>query len=355
MTTATAPSLVTAKSFLTRAEKQSGSIAQWGLIAAGAFGLFLAKDLILGFLNFGIEATSKGLVLGGLGLVAWMFWMWITNPQTHTELRHLNYRWCRAVSSYMMKADPFGRMKAFANEHLQEQWNKFNEAATRIQEQLTLVKSKIERDSKLRETSDAEASALKARYCVDGVWASAEHHNGYRLASLKVKQLTEALDKRHKSEQRLTVMIKILDRWRETFRYQIESTRMTAEHLEQQYNEARDTEGAINAASSAFGSGDMAQADKEVREYIEQLTAGHLARAEVMMKQIPELTALGDLKGDVAEDEMNRRLQNLDADSSAALVEVTADHRAITAGDSGSVVSLLQQKAEPVSVRRYLR
>ena len=75
----------------------------------------------MGLLNFGIEATSKALVLGGLGLVAWMAFMWITNPRTQTELKLLNYRWCRKVSSFMMKQDPFGRMRAFAQEYLQEQ------------------------------------------------------------------------------------------------------------------------------------------------------------------------------------------------------------------------------------------
>ena len=352
----TAPAtIVTAKSFLTRAEKQSGAIAQWGIIAAIAFGMFIAKDLILGFLNFGIEATSKAIVLGGLGLVAWMLFMWISNPRTQSELRHLNYRWSRYVSTFMMKSDPFGRMKAFANEYLQEQWQRFNDAAVRIQQQLDLVRNKTDKQSIGLADSNSKVGALESRYFQGGVWASEEHRNAFRLESQRIKLTEDTLARLATSEARLAIMVKILDRWRETFRYQIESTRMTAEFLELQYNEARDTEGAINAASSAFGHGDMAQADKEVREYIEQLTAGHLARAEVLMKQIPELTAIGDLKGDIAEDEIMRRLQNLDADASAALVEVTADHKAITSGDNGSMVSLLQQKAEPVQVKRYLR
>lgn len=349
----TASSIVTARNFLTKAEAQSGSLAVWAIVAAVVLGAYAAQDLILGLLNFGIEATSKALVLGGLGLVAFMFWMWITNPQTQVELRHLNYRWCRKVSTFMMKSDPFGRMRAFANEFLQEQWNKFNDAATTVQQQLIETNTKIEKARTEMAAAEQQATTLESRYCSNGQWASEEHRNGFRTAAQKVKFLTEALDKREKRVIRLTTFIKVLDRMRQTFKYQIDMTRMTADFLEEQYKEAQAMDHATGAAASAFSQGDMAQADKDVREYIETLTSEHIARAEVVMKQIPELTAVGDLQGDMAEDEMMRRLNALDNDSRDALVQVEAGHRALTSGDSATVQGMIVKEAVPV--KRYLR
>lgn len=355
----TAPSLTTAKNFLTKAEKQSGSLATWGIVAAIALTAYTAQSAIIGFLNFGIEAVGKSIVLGGLGIVGWMLFMWITNPRTQTELRHLNYRWCRKVSTFMMKADPFGRMRAFANEYLQEQWNRFNDAATKVQAMLQETRTKLEKSREELVQKEREAETLQSRYynaaAGGGGWASEEHRNGFRTASARVKFLTDAIDKRSKREQRLLVFIKVLDRMRETFRYQIEMTRMTADHLEEQYKEALSMDNATSAAASAFNQGDMAQADKEVREYIEQLTSEHIARAEMVMKEIPALTAVGDLQGDIAEEEMMRKLQALDTESTAALVAVESEHRQITSGNSGSTMELLHAKAEPVQVRRYLR
>lgn len=356
MSNAAPPSLTTAKNFLTKAEKQSGSIATWALAGLGIFVAYAARGPILGLLDFAIDATSKAITLGVLGVVGWMLFMWLANPRTQTELRHLNYRWCRKVSTFMMKSDPFGRMRAFANEYLQEQWNRFNDAATSVQAQLNETRTKLEKARTEMAQKEKEASTLQARYCPDGTtWASEEHRNGFRTASARVKFLADAIDKREKREQRLLVFIKVLDRMRETFRYQIEMTRMTADHLEEQYKEALSMDNATSAAASAFNQGDMAQADKEVREYIEQLTSEHIARAEMVMKEIPALTAVGDLQGDIAEEEMMRKLQMLDTESTAALVAVESEHRQITSGNSASTVELLHAKAEPVPVRRYLR
>lgn len=359
MTTLASPpsAVTTAKNFLTSAERQSGAITSWALAAVGLFGLYIARDTVLGLLDFGIAAVGKTLFLGGLAFVAWFLFMWITNPRTQVMLRHLNYAWCRKISTIAMKADPFGRMKAFANEYLQEQWSKFNDAAVRISTQLDTVKRKIEKHQETLAESNKKAAALQTKYCPTGTWASEAHQNNFRLEAQRIELTEQALEKLRKSEVRLATLVKILDRWRETFRFQIESTRLTAESLEQQYNEARDTEGAITAASVAFGAGDMAEADKEVRNYIEALTSGHIARAEVLMKQIPELTAVGDLRGEAAEAEIMRRLTVLDTESQQALSTATEDQKLLSTGDSLTVVGLLQSKtAEPQPVKKsYLR
>lgn len=350
----TASSITTARNFLTKAERQSGGIATWALIAAGVFMAYLAQDTILGVLNFGIAAVGKAITLGVLGLVGWMFFMWITNPATAVELRHLNYRWCRKVSTFMMKQDPFGRMRAFANEYLQEQWEKFNTAAVAVQQQLQETKAKLEKSREALANHETEAATLQSRYCQGNTWASEEHRNGFRMASQRAQFEREAITKREAREKRLAIMIKVLDRMRETFRYQIDMTRLTADFLEEQYREAKAADDATSAAASAFSQGDMAAADKEVREYIETLTAEHIARAEVVMKQIPQLTAVGDLKGDIAEDEMLRRLQALDVDSQEALVAVESTHRQLTSGNSATVVEAIKVP-EAVPVKKYLK
>jgi hypothetical protein len=270
------------------------------------------------------------------------------------ELKHLNYRWCRKVSTFMMKQDPFGRMRAFANEYLQEQWQRFNDAAVSVQQQLTETKAKLEKSIAALDEYVRQADTLQSRYCQNGTWASEEHRNAFRMASQKATFEQEAIGKRQAREKRLTLLIKVLDRMRETFRYQIDMTRLTADFLEEQYKEAKATDDATNAAASAFSQGDMAAADKEVREYIETLTAEHIARAEVVMKQIPQLTAVGDLKGDVAEEEMLRRLQALDVDSQEALVAVESTHRQLTSGDAAQHQAVLTIK-DAVPVKKYLK
>lgn len=359
MTTVNTSPTTTAKNWLSNAERNSGAIATWLVAGAAILGAYAASDLILGILNFGIAAIGKTIVLGGLAFVAWMFFMWITNPRTQVELKHLNYRWCRVVSRQMMKSDPFGRMKAFANEYLQEQWDKFNEAATRVEAQLGQddppggVKGKLVKQRAIAATARRKAEAIQQQHYKNGQWDADVWQNNYRIESQRTLQAEEAIEKLEKSNLRLTALVKILDRWRETFRFQIESTRMTADHLEQQFNEARDTDLAVNAAASAFGGGDMASADEEVRKYIEDLTQQHLSSAASVMKQIPELTAFGNLQGDMAEAEMMRRLQSLDEESKAALSTATNDTKAIEAGDSNTTLALLQSKAaEPVQARR---
>lgn len=346
--------ITTAQNFLTKAEAQSGGIAKWALAALALFVAYLSQDLILGMLNFGIAAVGKAITLGVLGLIGWMGFMWITNPRTQAELRMLNYQWCRKVSTFMMKQDPFGRMRAFADEFLQAQWQKFQDASVTVQQQLTETKMKLEKSRTALANHDSEAATLQSRYCQHGTWASEEHRNAFRMASNKSQFEREAIVKREAREKRLTTLIKVLDRMRETFRYQIDMTRLTADHLEEQYKEAKAADDAAGAAASAFSHGAEAQADKEVREYIESLTAEHIARAEVIMKEIPALTAAGDIKGDIAEEEMLRRLEALDVDSQQALVTVESTHRQLTSGDATLAVESIKVK-DAVPVKKYLR
>lgn len=344
-----------AKDFLTRQEKTLGNTATGLMLVGGAWILYLMRGTISNFLDFAITTVGQLLVLGGLGVAAVIFITLLMQPRTWTEIRHLQYRFTHWLSDIAMKSDPFGRMRAFANEYLGEQWQKFNDAATRIQDQLGQKRNRIEKLQGDLDEANVDVKTLQTRHCRKGVWDSDENQSSFRLLAQRITFTENSLTKLRKDEVKLTLLVKIIDKWRNNFKFEIETTRMTADFLEEDFRQADATAGALEAASSAFGGGDMAQADKDVRAYIEKLTTGRIARAEVLMKQIPELTAIGDLKGDVAEDEIMRRLRDLDFAADQATVEVEEDRKLLTSGDASQIVQVIKAPAkEPVPVRRYL-
>lgn len=345
-----------AKDFLTSTEQQMGGTFTLLVGLLVAFGLYAARGPILGLFDFAIEAVGRAIVLGALGLVGVWLVMLAMNPRTYTEMWHLQNRVAKWVSGWAMRSDPFGRMRAFADEFLGEQYEKFNQAATRIEAQLHTTRASIAKHEEALEESNAMVAAIKKRHMSPGgVWSSDEHRDAFRLESQRILLTEETLKKSRKNELKLATLVKIVDRWRNTFKFEIESTRMSADFLEMQFHQANETAGALKSAATVFGHGDMAKADKEVREYIEKLTANRIAESDVLMKQIPELTALGDLQGDAAEDEVMDRLRELDAASQRAFVEVQNDHKLIEAGGTEKITEVVKTKtAETQPVRRYL-
>ena len=344
-----------AQEFLTKNEKAVGylGIGFLGLFGAGL--LYMFRGVITGFLGFAITTVGQLMVLGGLGLLAVFILTLLMQPAVHTEIRHLQYRIIRAISDLAMKADPFGRMRAFANEYLQEQWMKFNNAAVRIQDQLNQKNKKIEKYQADLNSANDNVKALPSRHMKNGQWDTEDNHNLFRSESMKIKFLEGSLEKLRKDQTKLSMLVKIVDKWRNSFKFEIETTRMTADFLEEDFRQADATAGALEAASSAFGGGDMARADKEVRQYIENLTSGRIARAEVLMKQIPELTALGDLKADVAEDDIMNRLRQLDSAADQAFVEVQDNRQKLTSGNHDQIVEVIKAPVrQAVPVHRYL-
>lgn len=344
-----------AQDFLTRSEKRVGGVGTAAVLAAGAFVLYKALPFVNNFLDLAISATYKGFVLAGLGFVAVFIIMMLMDKRTWTNIWHIQHSFTRMLSRALMKYDPFGRMRAFADEYLGEKWEKFNNASTTIEDQ---HRQKGKRIAKM-EVDLAEANsivkALQTRHFRDGQWDSDENQTTFRLTSQKIVFLENSLTKLRKDEVKLSMLIKIIDKWRNSFKFEIETTRMTADFLEEDFKQADATAGALEAASSAFGGGDMAAADKEVRAYIEKLTTGRIARAEVLMKQIPELTAIGDLKGDVAEDEIMKRLQEFDMAADQAMTEVTQDRLTLQSGKPDQIAQIVKAPAkESVPARRYL-
>jgi hypothetical protein len=346
-----------AKDFLRKSEKQLGAAGTAVVLGVGGVGLYLALPALLSFLDMAISAVGKTLTLLGLGVVLVFVLMVLMNPRTWTEIWHLQHKFTRKLSDALMKADPFGRMRAFANEYLQAQWEKFNSAATTIEEQLLQKGQKITKMEADLNEANQNVAALKSRHFKDGRWDSEEYQSTFRLTSQKIVFLENSLYKLRKDEVKLQLLVKIIDKWRNNFRFEIETTRMTADFLEEDFRQANATANALEAASSAFGGGDMALADREVRAYIEKLTAGRIARAEVLMKQIPELTAIGDLKGDVAEDEIMNRLRELDAEADRALIEVQENKLTLSSGDPERVALMVKEPTKddgPQQKRRYL-
>lgn len=342
-----------AKDFLTREEKNMGGAATLCLGALGLYVLYRLLPAINNFLGLAISVAGRLLVLGGLGFLAVILITLLMQERTWTEIWHLERRFTHWLSGVAMKADPFGRMRAFANEYLQAQWEKFNDAATTLQDQLTQKGQKIERYTADLKDLNIMVKGLESRYCKANVWDTDEHHNLFRLQSQKITFTENSLEKLKKDQVKLSLLVKIIDKWRTNFKFEIETTRMTADYLEEDFKQADATAGALEAASSAFGGGDMAQADKEVRQYIEKLTSGRIARAEVLMKQIPELTAIGDLKGDAAEDEIMRRLKALDTAADEAFQEGQDDRDILTSGDAGRIAEVIKAPAkEPIPIRR---
>lgn len=344
-----------AKNFLTSTEKRIGAFFTVGAGLTALLLLYSLRTTIFGVLEFGIGLLGRTIALGVVGLVAVWLVMLAMNPRTYTELWHLQNKIAHWVSGWAMKSDPFGRMRAFAEEFLGAQYEKFNAASVRIEGQLQATRQKLTKHTEALHRSQQTVEALRKRHLssTTGAWDSDEHRNAFRLESQRITLTEETLKKLRVSEATLTTLVKIVDRWRNTFKFEIESTRMSAQFLEDQWNQANDTAGALEAASTVFGHGDMAAADKEVREYIEKLTASRMAQADVLMKQIPELTALGDLKGDIAEDEIMARLSKLDTDSQRAFVEVQEDRRLIQAGGAAQITEVVKQK-DAVPARRYL-
>jgi hypothetical protein len=344
----------TAKDFLTNAERRLGGVFTYAVFGVVAFALYLARTTILGMFDFGIALLGRTIALTVVGFIAVWLVTLAMNPRTWTELWHLQNRVARWVSRWAMKSDPFGRMRAFADEFLGGQFEKFNTASVRLEGQLQTVRQKLVKHTETLNASTQTVAAVRKKYLrPDGSWASDEYRDAFRLESQRITLTEETLKKLRVSEATLTTLVKIVDRWRNTFKFEIESTRMSAQFLEDQWNQANETAGALEAASSVFGHGDMAKADREVRDYIEKLTASRMAQADVLMKQLPELTALGDLKGDVAEDEIMSRLARLDNDSQRAFVEVQEDRRLIESGGSAQITEVVKQKAA-VPARRYL-
>ena len=354
-----------AKDFLTRQEKTVGAIATTALGAVGVFILYTALPFISSLLGMAISVVGQVMVLGGMLFVAVIVLTLLMQPRIWTEIWHLQRRFTRWFSNMAMKADPFGRMRAFANEFLQEQWNKFNDASVRIEDQLNQKRTKIgklEADLNGGQGSEGQTTGfnkavetLKSRHFKKNRWDTDENQNTFRLLAQRIQFTENSLNKLRKDEVKLSMLVKIIDKWRSNFGFEIETTRMTADYLEEDFRQADATAGALEAASSVFGNGDMAQADKEVRAYIEKLTSGRIARAEVLMKQIPELTSIGDLRGDVAEDEIMRRLRDLDSAADQATTEVEEDRKLLTSGDTGKIAQAIKTATkEPVPVRRYL-
>jgi hypothetical protein len=356
MTTPSSPSIgESAKNFLTSQEKHVGALFSTGVVAFGFLGLYAARGLLFGLFDFGINLLGRAIMLGALGLVATFLVMLAMNPQTYTEIWHLQRRVARWVSDRAMKADPFGRMRAFADEFLGAQYEKFEAASVRIQSLWITTRHNIAKHEEALENSSNTAQALKSARYKGGTWQDDASRDQFRLESQRITLTEDALKKSRQQEAQLAMLVKIVDRWRNTFKFEIESTRMSADFLESQWHQANEMAGAVEAASSVFGHGDMARADKEVRAYIDKLTSERMAKAEVLMKQIPELTALGDLRGDVAEQEVMARLQALDDESQRAFVEVQADRSLIEAGGPNMIADVVTQKVKEPAVRRYLK
>jgi len=347
-----------AKDFLTREEKRIGAIATALLLGVGTWGLYNALPFINSFLGLAISAVGRLIVLGGLGVVAVILVTLFMQERTWTEIWHMQRRFTAWVSSLAMKADPFGRMRAFANEYLDSKWQKFNGAATTIEDQLIQKRQKIEKFKADLEEWNTNVETLKNRHFTNGAWDTEVNRNNFRLLSQKITFTENSVQKLEKDEIKLQLLVKIIDKWRNNFRFEIETTRMTADFLEEDFRQADATAGAVEAASSAFGGGDMAQADKDVRQYIEKLTSGRMARAEVLMKQIPELTAIGDLKGDAAEDEIMRRLKDLDSAADEAFREGQEERYVLTTTTEPAPARLTQVINTPAKekvTRRYLK
>lgn len=344
--------------FVTRAERRVGGAFTLGLVVLGALALYAVRGTILGLLGFAVTAVGYSLaVLVGGGLLVFLI-MLLLNPTIQTEIWHAQNAIALWVSEWAMKKDPFGRMRAFANEALGAQYARFEKAAKDLEKGLIATRQRIDANTETLDKAKATAESLRDRHmdATTKQWDSDAHRDDYRLEAQRIGFAEESLKKLRASELRKMALLKIVDRWRNTFRFEIESTIMSAQFLEDDFNEANETATTLEAASTAFGKGKLAQADVKVRQYVKQMTAERMAQATVLMKQIPELTRLSDLKGDVAEDELNARFAELERESQRAYVKVQEDHRLLEAGGGRAIAEVVQHRqAEPATTRRYLR
>ncbi len=343
-----------AKDFLTRQEKGLGFV---GTFLAGCVGigvLFKALPFITSFLERLTDMVGKALVLGGELFLAFVVLMFLTNPRTWSLLKHVQYAFARWLSLLAIKQNPVARMRAFADEYLQEQFQRYNDATSVVEQQLNNTRRDIERATgELNDAAGIVRQLQKKHYDpATKRWDDEDNHNQFRLQAQRVQFLEDTLKKLRTGEARLAMVVKVLDKCRSIFRFKIDSTKQSADFLERQLVSAQGTADALEAATSAFGGGDMARFDEMTRAYIEDQISGSVARIEVFLEAIPELTTLADLRGDIAEDGMMERLREWDSETDKMYAESQGDQAKLTSGDPSLAVEVIQRR-EPVPVGRY--
>jgi hypothetical protein len=341
------------ETFHTWKEKLLGNIGSVGVIVVAATVLYKALPTLNSFLDMMIGTASRLVQLSVYGIILILFFSIVLHPRFWTLMWHIREMIMNGLSKALLRADPIGRLRSFADDYLDVLRSRFNNAKSVVEAQLSKIQGKITEQENVHERKSREAEMLKRNHYRDGKWDSDVNQNNFRLASQEVAFAEDTLKELRKLEEMLRFSVTVLDKVGNALDYRIRLARRTADTLEMRYEATQSTRKALATAAEAWGAGDKARFDQMTRDYIEGQINGNIGVISTYLKALPELTSFADIQGEMASDTMMQRLRELESVADTAFSETEVQQSMLASGDVAKALSVNPKQRELVPARRY--
>lgn len=343
--------------FYTWKERVLGNTGTTIVVAIlGGLGVLAAAKFVLPLVNSVLQSlvgtVSALLQLSVYGVLLAVVIMFVSHPRFWTLMWHVRDAVTRSLSNALIKADPIGRLRAFADDYLEVIRAKFMNARSIVDSVLTRIRSRITKQEETQQTNEKQAAFLLKQHSKGGKWDTDQSRNDFNMASQNVKLAERTLKVLREQEGVLEYTVKVLDKVGSALEYRIGVQRATADALEIELISTTETKRALATAAEAWGAGDKGQFDKMVRAYIEEKIAGNVGEITTMLKVLPQLTAGDTIEVEMAGDEMMERLKRLESAADQLSDESKAEETQIASGGAIGVITDAAKRRELVAVPR---
>lgn len=181
----------TSRSFWERPEGGFG-IGVLGLMGLGAFVIVkLFGAFILGGLTMAIAIVGKTIVLGALGLSAFLLWQIVTSPKIQALVSYGFKLFCRWTWGQIVELDPIGIMRIYI-EKLREKLSVMEQGIDELNGQikkitLIIAANKQKYDKAMSMATHAQREGIKTQLSLNARKAGRAQESNVRYEDLKAK------------------------------------------------------------------------------------------------------------------------------------------------------------------------
>lgn len=334
--------------FLTGKEKLIGALV-W-LVPASLFTFFFGAPIlnrINEILLVATDVVGNAIMLIVLAFIAMVMLWFAFNPRTWTMLFYTGHRVMNAMTKSMIKSDPIGMMRTFAEVYLQKKLDQIIAKLNVVKAARRKVADTVERNlERIRDLND-QARVLHSRSFdeTNEVWKNEEDLQLFREHSMNADILESSTSKLQKQLDRLDLYVAVLEKFTRAFESRKRNTQFLVDVLSTEYEATKATAEAGAAVGALFGSDDHKRVFDMSVEYVREQVATYITAADTALSFTKGFTQEMDLKGDVAE---KRMLDELSSKVDALIIGGQREHKLIAEGHVMEVVQGGARELVPV-------
>jgi hypothetical protein len=362
---------------LSKNEKLTGGIITALVIIVGLVALSAVLPGINLFLGNVITMIGKAWTIAAmLGTTALVIWVAMAK-RTHTLAKILFSKISRAVTKLFIKYGPTTILDIYVDEHLVKKAQDTSRAINTVKAQLEIVSNTIDENAETMQENTQFADTLRRRYydergtkkwkqfTLDGLPPDAQGKDRLSLMLQKAgnpelvfRQLSAhnlALERSNKNLQkqqlRLTTYVTILDKFKQAFDYRITVVKNFCDVLTREYNAMMASAAAAQSMAALFGTDDMKQVFEMTVNYMQNRIANFTTTVDSFITENMPVVMKMELEGDVSEDQLMQRLNEMDKKADDLISEVDIDSKAIDDPTQLAALVKSQMASTPVSTQ----